>query len=342
MTDVPSAAKRVIPTCVGYEYFSIAAGINRMILVTGSTGFLGRHLMPMLLARYGSHGVVGTSSKDYDLMDHSDVKRMFRDIKPEVVVHLAAYSGGIGVNNARPADFYFRNTLLTALVFQEAAESGVKRLIYTMGGCSYPATARSPINEEQMWEGFPQKESAGYSCAKKMGIVASMAYRKQYGLDSVVLVPGNMYGEYDNYRNAESHVVPGMIRRFHEAKLSGAEEVVMWGTGAPTRDFVYAGDVAGVVAEFVEARDGAGPINISTGTSTSIRELSELVKSQVDFQGRLSWDTSKPDGQMVKIFDVARLRQLGLGCQTSLRDGLRRTADWFVKNYENKSDGIRL
>jgi GDP-L-fucose synthase len=313
-----------------------------MILVTGATGFLGRHLVPILVARHGTDAVLGVSSKDYDLMDPAAVRRMFQEKKPDVVIHLAAYSGGIGVNSQRPADFYYRNTLLTALVFQEAAVQGVRRLIYTMGGCSYPASARSPINEEQMWEGFPQQESAGYSCAKKMGIVAGMAYRKQYGLDSVVLVPGNMYGEYDNYRIAESHVIPGMIRRFYEAKQSASPEVVMWGTGEPTRDFVYAGDVAGVVAEFVDTQDGGGPINISTGTSTSIRELAEMVKNEVGYEGRLSWDTTKPDGQMVKIFDVKRLQQLGYACQTSLGDGLKRAVKWFIANYSEQSDGIRL
>jgi len=313
-----------------------------MILVTGATGFLGRHLLPILTARYGAEAVAGVCSRDYDLMDPAQVHRMFVEKRPEVLVHLAAYSGGIGVNVARPADFYYRNTLLTALVFQEAAVQGVKKMIYTMGGCSYPADATSPIDESQMWRGFPQPESAGYSCAKMMGIVAGMAYRKQYGLDTVILVPGNMYGEYDNYRNAESHVIPAMIRRFHEARRNGVREVAMWGSGRPTRDFVYAGDVAAVVAEFVERQDGAGPINVSSGTSTAIRELAETVKEATGFEGSLAWDTSKPEGQMVKIFDVRRLNGLGLSCPTPLRDGLRRTIAWFAANYETQGDGIRL
>jgi len=313
-----------------------------MILVTGATGFLGRHLMPRLVARYGAAAVAGVSSRDYDLMDAVQVRRMFQEREPTVVIHLAAYSGGIGANQQRPADFFYRNTLLTTLVFQEAAVQGVKRLVYTMGGCSYPASARSPIDEEQMWEGFPQPESAGYSCAKKMGIVAGMACRQQYGLDSVILVPGNMYGEYDNYRPAESHVIPAMIRRFYEARRAGAAEVVLWGSGRPTRDFVYAGDVAGVLAEFVEAQNGSGPINISSGTSTSIGELAEMVRQQVGFQGRITWDTSKPEGQMVKIFDVTRLAKLGLACRTPLCEGLAQTVRWFAANYDTRGDAIRL
>jgi GDP-L-fucose synthase len=151
-----------------------------------------------------------------------------------------------------------------------------------------------------------------------------------------------MYGEYDNYRNAESHVIPAMIRRFHEARRNGVREVAMWGSGRPTRDFVYAGDVAAVVAEFVERQDGAGPINVSSGTSTAIRELAETVKEATGFEGSLAWDTSKPEGQMVKIFDVRRLNGLGLSCPTPLRDGLRRTIAWFAANYETQGDGIRL
>src|SRR5262249_38267192 len=153
--------------------------------------------------------------------------------------------------------------------------------IYLMGGCSYPATARSPIGEDQMWDGFPQAESAGYSTAKKMGLVASLCYRQQYGLDSVVLIPGNMYGEWDNFRPEESHVIPGLVRRFHEAKESAAARVVLWGTGRAIRDFVYAGDVAAVIPEFIEDLDSDLPINVSSGTATSIAQLAETIKDKI-------------------------------------------------------------
>jgi GDP-L-fucose synthase len=312
------------------------------IVVTGATGFLGRHLLPLLQERYGPRQVLGLSSADYDLMSPPDVARMFRDCRPETLIHLAAYSGGIGANAARPADFYYRNTLLTALVFQEAALQGIQKLIYTMGGCSYPAKARSPIDEGQMWEGYPQPESAGYSAAKKMGIVASLCYRRQYRLNSVVLIPGNMYGEYDNYRTAESHVVPAMIRRYFEARRQGLPRVVMWGTGAPVRDFVYAGDVARAIPWFIEHYDSSDPVNLSSGTTTSIRDLAEAIKQAVGYRGDIVWDTSKTDGQMVKIFDVTRLRGLGLSCPTPLGDGLRRTLAWFEANYDRRGDGIRL
>jgi len=315
---------------------------NYRIVVTGATGFLGRHLMPILQELARPSNLIGLSSKNYDLIDHNQVKKMFAELKPEILIHLAGYSGGIGANNKFPADFYFRNTLLTALVFQEAANSGIKKLIYPMGGCSYPGKAKSPIDEQQMWEGFPQMESAGYSSAKKMSIVASMTYRKQYNLNSTIIIPGNMYGEYDNFSMEDSHVIPAQVRKFYEAKLRGDENVTLWGSGAPARDFVYAGDVANAILWFIENFNETGPVNISSGTTTSIKELAETVSELSGFKGKIVWDTSKPDGQMVKIFDVKYLKSLGLSCNTQLRDGLQKTINWFIKNYSKKTDGIRL
>jgi GDP-L-fucose synthase len=316
--------------------------MNGKILVTGASGFLGRHVVPILKRRYGEGRVVGVSSKDYDLMDPAKHERMYAENNPEIVVHLAAYSGGIGANKAYPADFYYRNTLLTAYGFHFAAMHGTKKFVYPMGGCSYPSTAASPIDESQMWLGFPQPESAGYSSAKKMGIVAGASYRQQYGLKSSVIVPGNMYGEFDNYTRLDSHVVPAMIRRYYEAALQDAPEVVMWGSGSPKRDFVYAGDVAETIPYFIEEYDSTEPVNVSSGTSTSIRELAEMIKDVVGYKGEIKWDTSKPDGQMVKIFDVGRLSGLGLSCGTPLRIGIEKTLDWFRRNYKGRGDGLRL
>jgi GDP-L-fucose synthase len=316
--------------------------MKQRFVVTGSTGFLGRHLMPVLQKCYPNDIVIGLSSKDYNLMDPYQVHKLFEDQNVDVLIHLAAYSGGIGANKQFPADFYYRNTLLTALVFQEAALHHVKKLLYPMGGCAYPADAKSPIDEEQMWKGFPQMESAGYSSAKKMGIVASMSYRQQYGLNSAVLIPGNMYGEYDNFRSNESHVVPAMVRRYFEMQNQSADEIVMWGTGEPVRDFVYAGDVAAVFPYFIENYDSSEPVNISSGTTTSIRELAETIGELVHFRGKITWDTSKPNGQMIKIFDVKRMLGLGLQCPTSLYAGLENTIRWLTTNYANRSDGIRL
>lgn len=312
------------------------------IVVTGASGFLGRHVTPVLAARYGADAVVGVSRADYDLMDPAAVGRLFADHRPDAVVHLAAYVGGIGANREFPASFYYRNTLLTALMFEAAAEHGLKKLLYPMGGCSYPAKATSPIGEDQMWEGYPQKESAAYSTAKKMGLVAAEAYRQERGLSSVVVIPGNMYGEFDNFREKESHVVPALIRRYYEAKLAGKDSVMAWGTGRATRDFVYAGDVAALFPFFLEEYESAEPVNLSSGTTTSIRELTETIRELTGFPGEIAWDATKPDGQLEKIFDVRRMAGLGLSCPTSLRTGLGKTIEWLVANYATAGDGLRL
>lgn len=312
------------------------------ILLTGSTGFLGRHARPVLEQHYGEANVASVSSADYDLMNAAEVSRMFDEVQPDVVVHLAAYSGGIGANRAYPADFYFRNTILTALTFEEAARRKAGKLVYTMGGCSYPAKATSPIHEDQLFCGYPQEESAGYSTAKMMGVVAAKSYRQQYGLNSTVLIPGNLYGEFDNFRNSESHVVPAMVRRYFEAMRSNAPMVEMWGTGAPTRDFTYAGDVARLLPFFIDSYDEVGPVNLCTAKSTSIRELAETIARLVDYKGEIKWDGTKPDGQMIKIFSSDRMRELGLACDTTLEEGLRRTIAWFAKNYDEQGEGLRL
>jgi len=312
------------------------------VLLTGASGFLGRHTRPVLEQRYGSDNVVAVSSRDCDLMDRPQVDRLLSDVKPEIVVHYAAYSGGIGANKTYPADFYYRNTILTANMFDAAARHQVKKLVYPMGGCSYPASATSPIDEAQLWQGYPQQESAGYSTAKMMGTVAARSYRTQYGLDASVIIPGNMYGEYDNFDPLNSHVVPAMIRRYCEAMRDGVNRVEMWGTGKPERDFVYAGDVAATIPFFIEDFAEPGPVNISSGTRVSIRELATTIADLVGYAGEIAWDISKPDGQMVKIFAVDRMHALGLKCPTSLRQGLEKTIPWFAANYAGATDGLRL
>lgn len=313
------------------------------VLLTGARGFLGRHTLPVLQARYGEENVVAVTAKDYDLTDRREVERMFDEVSPNVVVHYAAYSAGIGANRAYPADFYYRNTILTAHMFEVAARRKIDKLVYPMGGCSYPAKATSPIGEDQLWQGYPQDESAGYSTAKMMGTVAAKSYRRQYGLNAVVIIPGNMYGEYDNFSAMDSHVVPAMVRRYYEAELNRAEEVVMWGSGKPQRDFVYAGDVAATLPYFIDTYDDSEqPINISQGRPTEIKELAETIADLVNFSGEIKWDAEKPDGQMIKIFDPSRLNALGISCDTPLRVGLQKTIDWFAKNYETSGDGLRL
>jgi len=310
------------------------------IVVTGATGFLGHHIVPILENRYGKENVIGVSSKEYDLTDPIQVKKMFEECRPNILIHLAAYVGGISANKDLAADFFYINNLLTSLAFDYAAKKKISKMIYPIGGCCYPHNAISPISEGQLWEGYPQSESAGYAMAKKVGVVASTSYRHQYGLNSIILVPGNMYGEYDNFSLTDSHVIPATIRKMFEAKQENKKQVMMWGSGKPQRDFVFAGDVAATFPFFIESYNSPDLVNISSGTTTSIKELAETVQELVGYEGEIIWDTSKPDGQMIKIFDVQKMKELGLSCPMNLRDGLKKTVDWFSKNYDK--DNIRL
>ncbi len=306
------------------------------ILVTGASGFLAYHLMPVLRRAFPEADLFGVRKNDYDLLNPSASATMLKDIQPDVVIHMAAKSGGIITNKKRPADFFYENLVMNTHVLHESWKAGVTKFVAFMGGCSYPANAISPISEDQMWNGYPQIESAGYSVAKKMLLTQSWAYRVQHGFNSIVLVPGNIYGEGDNFNLEEAHVIPALIRKYIEAGERGDETITAFGTGKPTRDFVYAGDVAATVPWFIKNYNSSEPVNISAGRRISIRELAETVKSATGFKGEIIWDETKPDGQMDKIFDVARLNHLGLSCDTPLSEGLRRTADWFVQARNNK------
>lgn len=311
------------------------------ILVTGATGFVGTNLMQALEAHGYSH-VTGVSSKNYDLREQEQVRDMFAQHSPECVIHLAALSGGIKTNMERPAEFYYNNMIMQTLVMHEAYCANVQKFLTCMGGCSYPSNAPSPINEDEMWNGYPQPESAGYSMAKKMNIVQGQMYRKQYGFNAVVTVPGNLYGPYDNYNLNDSHVIPALIRKVYEAKMRGEETIPAWGSGAPVRDFVYVKDVAEALIVTLENYNGEQFFNISSGTQTTIKELYETVVKLMGFEGEIVWDTSKPDGQMYKGFDVNRMKELiGFSCDTTLEDGLRETIEWFKKNYETPG-AVRL
>jgi GDP-L-fucose synthase len=311
----------------------------KRILVTGANGFLGHHIVPALKSQLDAE-VVAVARKDYDLLKPGEPERMLKDVRPDAVIHLAAKVGGIIANRDFPADFYCENVVLNTLTFDACFKAGVKKYMGLIGGCSYPSTAPSPIPEEQMWNGYPQVEAAPYSIAKRILLVQSDSYRRQHGFNSVVLIPGNVYGEHDNFNPQYSHVIPALIRRFIEAKEAGKPSIQCFGSGRPTRDFVYAGDVAALIPWFLVNYNTSEPINISSGTRITIRELAETIRKVTGFPGALEWDTSKPDGQMDKIFGVKRLHALGLQCPTPLEEGLRRTADWFVK--ARKEGTVRL
>ena len=324
----------------GAEGFGMGKNEYKRFLVTGATGFLAHHLLPRLREAFPEAEIVGVHRSDYDLLEPGEAARMIGDVRPDCVIHMAAKSGGILTNRMRPAEFFYENLCMNLHTLHEVWKGGARKLVTFMGGCSYPHDAASPIDEGQMWNGLPQEESAGYSIAKKMLLTQSWAYRKQYGFNSVVLIPGNVYGEWDNFNLTEAHVIPALIRKYVEAGERGDAAVRAFGTGRPTRDFVYAGDVMALVPWFVKNYDSSEPVNLSAGRRISIRELSEAVRAATGFRGEIVWDTSQPDGQMDKIFDVRRLRALGLGCDTPLEEGLRRTVAWFRE--ARKSGEVRL
>ena len=301
------------------------------VLVTGANGFVGRNLIELMRARR-INPLVPTRA-DFDLREQTQVRRMLERIKPDVVFHLAGLVGGIGANRERPADFNYENLIMGTMMLHESWRAGVKKYITLLGGCSYPAAAPNPIKETTLFQGYPQAESAPYSLAKAIGVVQASAYRAQYGFNAITLVPGNLYGPFDNFDLHSSHVIPALIHKFLVAKETNAPEVVAWGSGKPMRDFVYVTDACEAILLAAEAYNGADLINISSGVTVTIKELTGTIADLAGYGGKVVWDTTKPDGQMMKGYDVTRMRQLlGCECRTSLRDGLRMTINWVLAN----------
>jgi GDP-L-fucose synthase len=305
---------------------------DKKVLVTGARGFVGSSLVP-LLEKTGCE-LIAVSRTDYDLTEQSEVRRLFAEKRPEVVFNLAGLIGGIMANKMYPADYNYQNSVIGAMMMHEAYKAGVEKYIGLMGGCSYPAHAPSPISETELWNGYPQAESAAYSLAKAMTAVQAQAYRKQYGFNAIILVPGNMYGPFDNFDLENSHVIPALIRKYYEARQNGVNEITAWGTGKPTRDFIYVEDACEAIVKAAEIYDGAEIINISSGTQVTIKELVETVADVVGFEGSINWDATKPDGQMFKGFDVTRMREwLDFESHTTLREGIEKTFKWYEENH---------
>jgi GDP-L-fucose synthase len=319
--------------------FWVNEKVERMkIVVTGSSGFLGRNLIPFL--GESGHEVIGLNSQSGDLTDLRTFSKLLNQHKPNLIIHLAGLVGGIQANRTSPASFFYINQSMTANLF-EAARNLDAKIFITIGGCSYPGSAISPITEEQMWDGYPQIDSAPFSVAKKTAITAAEAYRYQYGIDTKVIIPGNMYGPHDNFRSSESHVVPALIRKFHEAKVSNAKSIPIWGSGRATRDFVYVGDVARIISELVNFQDLPNLMNISSGDEVSIRSLAVLLQKTIAPEIDLEFDSSAPEGQLHKIFSTKKMQQLGLQTAVSLEEGLRKTYGWLTSEITSQSRSLR-
>jgi GDP-L-fucose synthase len=304
----------------------------KRILVTGADGLLGRAIMSRLSSRTGCE-IVGVDREECDLREQGEVRALLSRVRPSGVINCAGIGGGILVNTRRPAEFFHDNLLIGTVLLHESWRAGVEKYMTFICGCCYPDTAPSPLREETLWDGYPQVTSAPYAVAKKVVEVQSEAYRRQYGFHGVVLLPGNLYGPRERFDLAESHVIPSLIRRFHEAVRDDIPEVVLWGSGAPVRDFIYVDDAAEAALLAFERYDGAEVINISSGVEVSIRELAGLIAGLIGYRGRIAWDRSRPDGQANKVYDVTRMRRLlGYEPRTTLREGLAKTIAWFRDN----------
>ena len=294
------------------------------VLVTGGGGFVGSHLVERL--EDDGHDVFVARRTDYDLTHERDAVRLFDDAEPELVFHLAAEVGGIGANRANPGRYWYANLQMGVNVLEQSRLHEVRKLVIAGTVCGYPKFAPVPFRESQFWDGFPEETNAPYGIAKKTILVGAQGYREQYGLNSIFLLPTNLYGPRDNFDLETSHVIPALIRKMIESP----EEIVLWGDGSPTREYLFVDDCVEGFLLAAERYDGPEPVNLGTGVETSIRRTAELVADVVGFEGRITWDTSMPNGQPRRSLDASRAKELfGFEARTPLRDGLEKTVAWY-------------
>jgi len=299
------------------------------IAVTGGAGFLGSHVVAALRIR-GCSDLIVPRKAEYDLTREEAVRGFYAEQRPDVVIHLAAVVGGIGANRENPGRFFYDNLMMGALTMEHARLSGVKKYVAIGTICCYPKFTPVPFREEELWNGYPEETNAPYGLAKKMLLVQAQAYRQQYGFNAIFLLPVNLYGPHDNFDPESSHVIPALIKKFVEAKETGAHEVVVWGDGSATREFLYVDDAAEAIVRASERYEGSEPVNLGAGFEISIRDLAEKIARLTGFTGQITWDTSKPNGQPRRSLDVSRAEAFfGFKATTTFDQGLKTTVDWY-------------
>ena len=307
---------------------------DKKVLVTGAHGFVGNAVIKQLEAK-NCKSIISPLRSEFNLTIEVEVENLLSTSKPDVVVHLAGKVGGIGANRVAQGEFFYQNLMMGALVLEKSRLHNVKKVVALAAGCGYPKNLEVPYKESDFWDSLPDENSVGYSMAKKMLIIQSWTYREQYGFDSTILLPANLFGPYDNFNLESSHVVPALVRKIFEANLAGDSLVEVWGSGKASREFLYVEDTAKAILDTAELCNISGPLNLGTGRETSIKELVELIANLIGFSGEISWDESKPDGQPRRFYDMSKLEaELGYVPSTSLIDGLSKTIKWYKNNRD--------
>ncbi|RMI03368.1 MAG: GDP-L-fucose synthase, partial [Calditrichaeota bacterium] len=303
---------------------------QKRIMVTGGEGFLGRYVVAEL-QQQGVDQIFIPSHREYDLTQQPDVVRAYEDGQPDIVIHLAAKVGGIGINREKPGEFFYDNLMMGALLMEYARQAGVEKFVSIGTICAYPKFTPVPFKEENLWDGYPEETNAPYGLAKKMLLVQGQAYRQQYGFNAIYLLPVNLYGPGDNFDPRSSHVIPALIKKCVDAVERGDRQIVAWGTGRASREFLYVEDAARAIVLATERYNKPDPVNIGAGMEITIKELIHLIAELTGFKGEIVWDTSKPDGQPRRSLDTSRAwQEFGFRAQTDFREGLRRTIEWYL------------
>lgn len=305
---------------------------ERRVCVTGGDGFLGQVVVRKLRERGAKHIYIPVYPQ-IDLVKPEDIERVLDESQADLIIHLAAQVGGIGANREHPAEFFYNNLMMGVQLMHKAWQRGVDKFVAIGTICAYPKFTPLPFKEDDLWNGYPEETNAPYGLAKKMLLVQAQAYRQQYGWNAIFLLPVNLYGPNDNFNPSSSHVIPALIRKFVEAKEAGLDEVVVWGDGSPTREFLYVEDAAEGILKASESYNDADPVNLGSGREISIKDLAEKIARMTGFEGRLVWDTTKPNGQPRRSLDTRRAwERFGFKAKMDFDEGLQNTIDWFVAN----------